>query len=336
MKDLISVIVPIYKVEQYLAKCIESILAQTYRDIEVILVDDGSPDNCGAICDEYSRKDDRIRVLHKENGGLSAARNAGIDVACGAYIAFIDSDDYIAPKMIETLYGLIKRDSSDMAICNFSYVDESGKRIDKLNAETPIKNEVISRKNLLEKLINDKSWYYVVAVNKLYKKEIFTSIRFPIKKLHEDEFVIHHIIDMCEKISCIATSLYYYVQRTGSIMNKPYSIKRLDIIEAYIDRVSFFLEHGSIYCAEKTSYFILGNLKNARRNLDFKSRESKKRYYQLLGIFKKIYFKKVFKKISLKSKAHLSVFCISPLAYEMCLIVYAKVLKLVKRIAGNE
>ena len=124
---LLSIIVPVYKVENYLPKCIDSILAQTFTDFELILVDDGSPDNCPALCDAAAEKDARVRVIHQKNGGLSAARNAGLDAARGAWIGFVDSDDYIAPEMYEVLYQAVQSTGADLALCDYAEVDEAGK-----------------------------------------------------------------------------------------------------------------------------------------------------------------------------------------------------------------
>lgn len=263
MDDLISVIVPVYNVEKYLCKCVDSVINQTYKNLEIILVDDGSPDSCGKICNKYANKDARVKVIHKENGGLSDARNIGIDAAKGEYLAFIDSDDYIAPEMIETLYNYISRDGSDMALCNFTYVDEKFIEIKDRNSDSPIQNELISGEEALKKLTERKSWYYVVAWNKLYKRCLFEKIKFPKGKVNEDEFVVHHIFYKCNTISCVKNSFYFYVQREGSIMSAASKLKKMDAVEAFYDRVIFASENGfnnivfSSVCvmAEKLSNF---------------------------------------------------------------------------------
>lgn len=240
-KDKISIIVPIYKVEKYLSKCVESILVQTYTNIEIILVDDGSPDQCGEFCDKYARHDSRIKVIHKENGGLSDARNVGIEAATGTYIAFVDSDDYIHPQMIEKLYEAIYRNNADMSICNFEYVYSD--MICKDNCEnSPIKDEVITGKEILiHKLMGSGMWYWVVAWNKLYRKTLFKSIRFPNGKIHEDEFIIHKICGECNRVVCVPDVLYFYVQRKGSITSEKFDIKRLDRAEAELDRCFYLI-----------------------------------------------------------------------------------------------
>ena len=242
--ELISVIVPVYRVEKYLRKCVDSILKQTYKNMEIILVDDGSDDLCPDICEEYAKKDKRVKVIHQINGGLSAARNSGIRAAKGKYISFIDSDDYIEKDMYEILVKRMGEDESQMAVCNYIYVDESGNFIESLNKKNGIIDGVITPKQALERLILDRNCYYIPAWNKLYERSLFEDIEFPEGKLNEDEFVVHYIYEKCRKISCVEKALYYYVQRMGSIMNTNVSVKRLDVVEAYLKRTQYFMEKG--------------------------------------------------------------------------------------------
>lgn len=245
--ELISVIVPIYNVEKYLHRCVDSILGQTYHNLEIILIDDGSPDNCSIICDEYAQKDYRIRVVHKTNGGLSDARNVGIEAATGEYLMFVDSDDFIAANMIEKLYHALLVNNADISICNFKYVDENGASIlfnpRFSNSKLPIQDGVISGTDILkEKLFATKCWYWVVAWNKLYKKSIFSEIRYPVGKIHEDEFVIHAILMKCDKVACVSEMLYYYVQRSDSIMGMSKTDSRkIDYTEALLLRAKGYL-----------------------------------------------------------------------------------------------
>ena len=244
MKPLISVIVPVYKVEAYLHKCVDSILAQTYENIEIILVNDGSPDNCGAVCDEYAANHNHVRVIHKENGGLSSARNAGVDIAGGRYIGFVDSDDYISPDMYEKLFNAIA--DADLAICNCIWVDESGTPCE----EVPqIKKEAtLTREQALEILMESRNNVaYVTAWNRLYKSELLKAVRFPVGKIHEDEFTVHHFFNECKKIAVITDGLYFYVQREGSITGltgTQFTVKGLDGIDALRDRYKFFKSLG--------------------------------------------------------------------------------------------
>lgn len=236
MKELISVIVPVYNVQKYLEKCIESILSQTYKNIEIILIDDGSTDNSGKICDECVERDSRIRVIHQKNKGLSAARNRGIECSKGKYIVFIDSDDYIHNRMIEILYQAIIENHAELAICDFKYVYEYNK--DEKEIVSPIQNEVLNNNEVIEKLFEKNAWYYIVAWNKLYKKELWDNIRFPVGYIHEDEAVIHHILIKCKKVVTVKQKLYYYRQIINSITHTK-NAKRTDWYFALADRLVF-------------------------------------------------------------------------------------------------
>lgn len=241
--DRISIIVPVYNVEKYLDACIKSILQQTYKNIELILVDDGSTDNSPQICDSYVLKDSRIKVIHQDNQGISAARNIGIENATGEYIVFIDSDDYISENMIEKLYIALKETESDMAICNFTYVSENGDAIQ--TQISPIKDEILSTDDIITKLFQPKNWYYVVAWNKIYKRELWEQIRYPVGYIHEDEVVAHRIFVKCKKVVSISEELYYYRQVLGSIMHSGRSERSLDKYFAFADRLVFLRERIS-------------------------------------------------------------------------------------------
>lgn len=244
--DIISVIIPIYNVQQYLDRCVKSVADQTYSHLEIILVDDGSPDDCGRMCDDWARRDGRIKVIHKENGGLSDARNAGIDAAKGDYIMFVDSDDYIAPDMVQRLYDALTGASADMSLCNLLYVDENGNPLPERNANSPIRDEVISGDEALQKLSLPQNHYYVVAWNKLYRRLLFRGIRFPKGKIHEDEFTAHHLLGQCTRIACVAEPCYFYVQRSGSIMQGQFKSGKslLHKAEAFLDRALYLDARG--------------------------------------------------------------------------------------------
>lgn len=245
MKELISVVVPIYNVEKYLSRCVESLLKQTYENLEIILVDDGSPDACPQMCDEFQKKDSRIRVIHQKNAGLSAARNTGIQCATGTYIAFVDSDDYIAENMYEVMYEDIKKNAADLCICDICCVNESGERIREESSELLFSNKVYTSEEMMKRVcgVENGTWRYTPAWNKLYKKEIFNSFKFINGRIHEDEFAIHHTIHNSKKISVIPDKLYYYVQRENSIMNSSFSIKKFDAALAFWDRYDFVREY---------------------------------------------------------------------------------------------
>ncbi|OJG45055.1 glycosyl transferase, group 2 family protein [Enterococcus hermanniensis] len=218
---------PVYNVEKYLKKCVDSILAQTFTDFELILVDDGSPDSSGTICDEYAMKDSRVKVIHKENGGLSSARNAGIDSAKGKYLGFIDSDDYIAEDMYELLHNNIVKEEADLSICGIYHVYEGKKPSEKK------KKYLILNRDEATVLIFHGNQISDHAVNKLYKKSIFSELRYPQGKYHEDSFTIVGILDKCEKVVVDTRQKYYYYHRDDSITSQTFSKKHLEYIDAW-------------------------------------------------------------------------------------------------------
>lgn len=236
----ISVIVPVYKVEPYLRQCVDSILGQTFRDFELILVDDGSPDGCPAICDEYAEQDSRVKVIHKENGGLSSARNVGLDVAKGEYISFVDSDDWIARGMLEAMFHKCVEFGADLAICNVTKcIDE--KRI--IEDSSPMQDECFSQDDFVKKMIANQAWRYIIACSKLYHRKLFEEIRFPEGFIHEDEAIAHRIAGRCKKIVTTSEVMYFYRQAEGSITNAPLTIKRTDMLSALADRITYAAQH---------------------------------------------------------------------------------------------
>ena len=229
--DLISIIIPVYKVEKYLEKCIESVLKQTYTNLQIILVDDGSPDSCGKICDEYAKKDPRIEVIHKVNGGLSDARNVGIAKAKGKYIGFVDSDDYIKEDMYEILINLIKEYDADVSICNLYDVIDGKEYI--RNNENGIQE--YSRLEILKEVLLDKN-IQSYAWNKLYKKELFDEIKYPIGKKYEDIGTTFYVFEKCNKIVVTSEPEYYYLKRSDSLVNNVTESTVLDYTDIIIQR----------------------------------------------------------------------------------------------------
>ena len=234
----VSVIVPVYKVENYLRECVDSILNQSFRDIELILVDDGSPDNCPAICDEYAKKDERVKVIHKPNGGLSSARNAGLDVACGNYIGFVDSDDWIESDMYQKMMCAAMSADADICFCRVAAAKEDGTRLENKRL-FGFGNNILSGKEVLDLLVKGGSTYYESVWNKLYKRALFLKMRFPEGKQYEDAFLVHHIYGMCDRIVFTEELLYNYRLRSDSIMRTQFSVKHLDVIDAFCDRVEY-------------------------------------------------------------------------------------------------
>ena len=230
----VSVIVPIYKVEAYLDKCIESIVEQTYTDLEIILVDDGSPDNCPTICDAWVAKDCRIKVIHKPNGGLSDARNAGLAVATGEYCAFVDSDDLLHPDYIGDMLEAAGRYGALLVACDLSEFPDGEVPAMQFDKATALKSAAAA----LEELTSGVG-VRAVAWNKLYHRTLLENEHFPVGRHHEDEFFTYRIIHKAGSVAWVAGVRYFYRQRAGSIMDH-FSLKRLDALDAYLQRIALF------------------------------------------------------------------------------------------------
>lgn len=236
----ISVIVPIYNVESYLHRCVDSILAQTYQDFEIILIDDGSPDGCPQICDEYAAKDNRIHVIHQKNGGLSAARNSGIDWVFtnsdSDWLTFIDSDDWVFPEYLEYLFRAASENSTEISACDTFFAKEENfvRNSDGYSAE------VLEPEDYWVKF----GGYCSVAWEKLYKKELFESVRFPVGTIHEDEFTTHKIVFQTDKIAVVPNRLYVYFYGNGSIMRSPWNPQKIAGVEASLSQIAFFHKYG--------------------------------------------------------------------------------------------
>ena len=261
-KPLLSIIVPVYDVENYLQKCIDSILAQTFTDFELILVEDGSPDGCPALCDAAAAKDARIRVLHQKNGGLSAARNAGLDAARGAWIGFVDSDDYIAPEMYETLYKAVQSTGADLALCDYAEVDEAGVPCQSMHVRLG-KKDFTGRellKNATDSMIQP-------AWNKLYRRAVFAQLRYPEGKLNEDLFLIPKICLQIQKAVVVPKALYYYVQRGGSIMNGSKTLRHFDAAEAAQRYWDCLVENTAYDALANAAKFTMGSVSRVYRQL---------------------------------------------------------------------
>lgn len=237
----ISVIVPVYKVEAYLHRCVDSILAQSFADFDLVLVDDGSPDGCGAICDEYARQDRRIHVIHQENGGLSAARNAGIDWAMdngGRWLAFVDSDDWVHPDFLRRLYDGAVQTGCRISVCGFfptpgeDIPPQEGQPFSALSAEDYYCGEF-------------QNGLTAVAWNKLYDKSLFSSLRYPAGKLHEDEFTTYRAVYEAGRVGVTGEALYAYFQNASGIMLSKWTPRKLDILEATESQIAFARENGS-------------------------------------------------------------------------------------------
>jgi len=273
---LISVIVPVYKVEPYLRKCVDSIIAQTYTNLEIILVDDGSPDNCGKICDEYAEKDSRIKVVHKENGGLSDARNAGLDIMQGEYVAFVDSDDWVLSNYVKDMHENLMKYDADISVSGIIYVYENNKK--NITLAVSDIDGLYTQQEAVENLFYQKG-IYPSAYSKLYKAKLFENICYPKGKINEDSAITYKIFCLCDKISYTKTSNYYYLQRVGSIENSRFSPKKMDAIDIVDEMLVWIEKNKPEYKKAAICRFIGMNLRIYReivRNKEDFSIEKKK------------------------------------------------------------
>lgn len=265
--ERISVIIPVYKVERYLDKCVKSVLEQTYPNIEVLLIDDGSPDRCGELCDNWAARSPRVKVIHQENNGPAAARNEGIDSATGEYLAFIDGDDYISSDMLERLYRALISNGADMSICNVRFVDEENCPLDEKNRNLPVRDEVLTGLEAIQKLAGPHGWLFHIACGRLYRKILFSDIQFPRGMIcSEDAYIAHRIFGKCEKVACISGSYYYYVQRKGSTTHNRNMQTYLNDAAAYLDRALFCGMRGLARCAAQSYWTAAMMLASASQN----------------------------------------------------------------------
>jgi len=307
-QPLVSIIIPIYKVEPFLRRCLDSIVNQTYTNLEIILVDDGSPDNCPQICDEYATKDNRIIVLHKDNGGLSDARNAGLDICKGEYISFIDSDDWVNEKYIKVLYNLATNENADITIGENIQTD--GRKID--YTDKHFSTKTYSSKEALHHLFSKNHTAFVVSWGKLYKRELFETLRFPVGKFHEDEFTTYILFYNAKKIVYTSIILYFYFQRIGSIITTRHPWDVLDYLE---QRYHFFKERKEIdllplilphLCWQHLCAYWFEHKKNyskAIEHIHFFQNYTKETYFSQIPLFHKFF---------------LSIFAKFPSLYLLC------------------
>lgn len=240
-KPEISVIVPVYNVEKYLRRCVDSILSQTYREMEVLLVDDGATDQSGSICDAYAAQDPRVRVIHKKNGGLSDARNAGMEASAGKYLCFIDSDDFIHQRMLEVLHNLALREDADVAVCGICDCYEGSQT----NQSKEIREIVCTGVEALKLTLEGNDLPGSVC-SKLIRRELVSDHRFLKGKTYEDAFFTPELLIPARKVAATTESLYYYWHRAGSITTKPFSQRNMDVVDAY----RFTLEQVQKSCPE--------------------------------------------------------------------------------------
>ena len=307
-QDLISVIIPIYNVENELEKCLNSVINQTYKRLEIILIDDGSTDGCGLICDRYQKQDIRIKTIHKDNGGLSSARNVGLDVATGDLVSFVDSDDFLENTMLEELKKNMEEFNSDISVCNFYFVN---KKQEKRNFTFNEKSFVSVGKDKFANIQNKYDCLTVYSWNKLYRRKVFENIRYPEGKIFEDSYILCDLLNNANKVSYILKPLYNYVKREDSITNS-FSINHFDKIDSFNKIILFLNDNGYFDLAmeeENRKMNILIILLSKMKRYDIKDKEIEEKYYQELvntnkevkwkGATKYNKFYKVFRKPSI-------------------------------------
>ena len=235
----ISIIVPVYKVEKYLNECIDSILAQTFTDFELILVDDGSPDNCPALCDAAAEKDSRVRVIHKINGGVSTARNAGLAAAQGNWIGFVDPDDFVDKTYYEKMLRAAKQAGAELAVCNEVFMEEDGSLCD--YQEQPLRTEVLSREEAIHRI---RLTPLIQAATRLHRRDVLEGIVFPVGKNYEDAFTTPTVYEQVTKVACVGETLYHYRLNPQGIMRGKTTLKSLEEVEANYKLLQCTLKHG--------------------------------------------------------------------------------------------
>lgn len=280
----ISVIVPIYNIDEYIGACINSILNQTFKEFELILVDDGSTDDSGNICDFYKGVDERIIVVHKENGGLSDARNTGIEYASGEFLCFIDGDDFISEEALRSMHNSIIDTDSDISICNMVRYYSGG---DTENFYKPIE-----KMNVLKEYDRFETLNQPSVCNKMFKRTLFNNVRFPLRKYYEDTFIYHELLFNAKQVVLTGKCSYYYRSRRGSILYESYSKKYFDFVEAVYWRAKFLDENNIHKYADEAYLHLYSSLVNVYNNMDLDGNETK----ELINI-SKLRYNSVFKRI---------------------------------------
>ena len=307
----VSIIVPIFQVEKYLGECIESLINQSYKNLEIILVDDGAQDNCPFICNKWSKKDSRIKVIHKKNGGLSDARNAGLDIATGDYIIFVDSDDYVNKRFIEKLLRTAVKNNVMIVQCGYLQVTDSGEILKKV---THGNSYFLNSKKMITELKTDNCIENTVVWNKIYKRELFKEIRFPYGKINEDEYTTYKLLDLAKNIYIINEPLYYYRYNHNSIMGKKFNLKRLDIIDGLKERIDYFKDKDMDLYYASIELFIL-NIMNIYKEVEENFKDRDDILNDLKADFNN-YLKLInLKRLSTKNKIKIILFKIKPELY---------------------
>lgn len=317
MEELISVIVPVYNIENYVNRCVESIVNQTYKNLEIILVDDGSSDKSACICDEWKARDTRIKVIHKRNGGLSDARNAGIKSANGIYYSFVDGDDMLDSQMIEKLYDALIMGNADISMCRMEKIEQSKRYVTRNFIDNSINRIELDGVEAIGLLLREK--IDCSACLKLYKKEMFSDLEFPYGKTNEDFAVMYKLFYKTKKIIYISDILYYYFFRENSITSSFFSEKQFDKIDNCIEMLEYIKitipekKEEAYYYLQKQSLYLLKTL-----CITGLKKEYRNRYKQLRSILKENSIRIIKSKwFSLKEKMMIISITWFPRLYEL-------------------
>ena len=323
---LISIIVPVYKVEEYIHRCVESILGQSYTDFELILVDDGSPDNCGAICDEYAEKDSRVVVIHQENGGLSAARNAGIDWAFAnsdsQWLTFIDSDDYWYDRYLEVMLQAVTECNTLISTCNATVGEFSSDPA-----------YYVPQKYETEYAYCDRSIirHRIPAWAKLYAKELWKDIRFPVGKLHEDCYTTHKLLFQTQELATVKARMYFVTPNPNSITHAKWSPKRLDAVYGMEEMLSYFRDSLYHKAELRTAMTLLHALAESIAQVSAcnESQQFKAQYVKILRRKNREYLGRYKKELSLNRSEHCNFY---EAAYPLQMKIYWKFRSVMKKV----
>lgn len=334
---MISVIIPVFRVEKYLDACVQSVLAQTYEDLEILLVDDGSDDGCPAMCDQYATEDPRVKVIHKQNGGLSDARNTGLSAAKGEFILFVDSDDYIHPKLCETVAEIMERQKQvDVLVFPFQKVEEFENDAYKDVKFEKVFEHILSKKELICNMFQKEYESYIVAWNKCYRKQVWDMLRFPYGRIHEDQFTTYKALYEARQVAYLTQPLYYYRQRGGSIMSKFNAKGCMDDIMALQEKMVYFSdkdpwEYGC--CASRSLEHMVYHFKRAKKN------HAQKEEKEIRTIFKgewKNIRKQKLPGITKERTAYFNSFLVSEKWMDFYMPVYWKCMNMKRRLGSKK
>lgn len=285
---MISVIVPVYNVEAYLNDCLESIVNQTYSDLEIILVDDGSTDSSGLMCDEWAEKDKRIRVFHIENGGAANARNKGLDECSGDYILFCDSDDYYDKNAVQLLYDVLIRNDADVAVANLQRVSINKEKLDIAGGKIFDRAGVFNEKEVWDNVSKDR-WGTILLIGRLFRRGVWKNVRFPKIRAYEDEAVFHLLMERTKKMAFIEDALYFYRQTDGSIMRSTGNyVRRLLLPNVLLPRITYLFSE-KMYDNAVYNYFKgIWVIAEASSKQHLHDPETKKRVQEMKDEYKKV------------------------------------------------